>query len=346
MTLPRSQLVSVDDTLWYHCVSRCVRRAFLCGKDKETGRDFTHRRGWIAKRIRELSAVFCIDIAAYAVMSNHYHIVLHINREKALALSDEEVLKRWTSLFKGPDIIRSYLVPHERGQMSHSELLAVKTITEELRKRLYDLSWYMRCLNEYVARMANKEDKVKGRFWEGRYKSQAILDEKALLAAMAYVDLNPVRAGIADTPEKSEFTSIKERIDSIKKQKQKIKSSDSGKKRKTGGLEKKLMPFADTGFSEISIPFGFTEYLELVDWTGRAIRKENAGYIDDAKPKIFGRLNMDVKGFMAFADCFLKEFGHAVGAPQSLINLCAGRNIRHLKGINTARAVFEYKKAA
>jgi hypothetical protein len=122
----------------------------LCGKDKETGRDFTHRRGWIAKRIRELSAVFCIDIAAYAVMSNHYHIVLHINREKALVLSDEEVLKRWTSLFKGPDIIRSYLVPYERGQMSHSELLAVKTITEELRKRLYDLSWYMRCLNEQI----------------------------------------------------------------------------------------------------------------------------------------------------------------------------------------------------
>ncbi len=82
-------------------------------------------------------------------------------------------------------------------------------------QQLKNLSWFMRTLNEYIARLANAEDGVKGRFWEGRFKSQALLDEQALLAAMAYVDLNPVRAGIADTPENSDYTSIQERLGEV-----------------------------------------------------------------------------------------------------------------------------------
>jgi putative transposase len=69
----------------------------------------------------------------------------------------------------------------------------------------------MRCMKEPIAREANREDGCTGRYWEGRYKSQALFDEIALAACMAYADLDPVRAGLAEVPEASEYTSIKER---------------------------------------------------------------------------------------------------------------------------------------
>jgi REP element-mobilizing transposase RayT len=198
VTQPRSALVSLDDTSWYHCVARCVRRAFLCGEDRLTGKNFEHRRGWIAARMKELAAIFAIDVAAYAVMSNHYHVVAHIDRARARGWSLDEVLTRWTQLFTGPLLVRRYLSP-ARAEMHKSEIAKVEEFAELYRTRLHDLSWFMRGLNESLARCANAEDGCTGRFWEGRFKSQALLDEPALLAAMAYVDLNPVRAGMAET---------------------------------------------------------------------------------------------------------------------------------------------------
>ena len=159
MTKPRSQLVSLDDTPYYHCVGRCVRRSFLCGSDGKNS--YEHRRAWIDDRIKLLSSIFTIDIAAYAIMSNHYHLVLHIDRERGQALSDLEVIERWLTLHKGPEIIHQHI---KDPIIDKAKLEIVNTYIKKWRKRLYGLSWYMAKLNEYIARLANAEDKCTGHF--------------------------------------------------------------------------------------------------------------------------------------------------------------------------------------
>lgn len=132
MTRPRSSLISLADTPWYHVVNRCVRRAFLCGHDAATGCNFDHRRGWIETRIRELASVFTIDVAAYAVMSNHYHAVLRVDAARAEALSDDAVLRRWTQLFTGPVLVQRYLASAP-GALGEAELDKVREFAEHIK---------------------------------------------------------------------------------------------------------------------------------------------------------------------------------------------------------------------
>ncbi len=140
----------------------------MCGKDASSGHNFDHSRSWIAERIKVLSAVFSIDIVAYAVMSNHYHIFMHIDRDRTLEWSLDEVLKRWSTLYTDSPLINKYL-SEARFEMSPSEIDLVLKLVETYRGRLYDFSWFMRSLNENITRMTNAESGVKGRFWEGRY---------------------------------------------------------------------------------------------------------------------------------------------------------------------------------
>ena len=207
MATARRLLVDPTSSGVFHCVSRCVRRAYLCGWDAPTGRDFEHRREWIRERLRGLAAVFGVEVYSYAVMTNHFHVVLRTDPERIAGLSDEEVARRWLVLFPGPG--------GKRGQPP--EDLAIEALCLDAQKlvlcrgRLADVSWFMRCLNEPIARRANREDECTGRFWEGRFKCQRLDDEGAILACMAYVDLNPVRAAMAPTPESSDFTSAQDR---------------------------------------------------------------------------------------------------------------------------------------
>ncbi|MCP4297177.1 MAG: transposase, partial [Proteobacteria bacterium] len=99
MTVARNRQVALENTRHYHCIARCVRRAFLCGSDPLTGKSFDHRKQWIVDKFHELASVFAIKICAYAVMSNHYHIVLFVDTEQAESWSDEEVTQRWGRLF-------------------------------------------------------------------------------------------------------------------------------------------------------------------------------------------------------------------------------------------------------
>ncbi len=300
MPQARSHQISLEATSTYHCISRCVRRQFLCGCDPQTGKDFTHRRGWIQARIFELQSVFAIDVLAYAVMSNHVHLVLEVDQHAALDWDSREVGERWIRLFGGNPLVRSF-VAGER--LSDAQMSAVEKSIDQYRTRLHDLSWFMRCLNEPIARWANAEDNVTGRFWEGRFKSQALLDEAAVIAAMAYVDLNPIRAGMAQTPEKSDYTSVQQRI---LEQDPKVEQQDAvaitqlpEDLRVAIG---RLRPFADQANAdpERCIPYSVTDYLELVDWSGRAVAEGKFGRIPDHLPPILARLKIDPENYIRF----------------------------------------------
>ncbi len=283
MTRPRSQIVSLADTPYYHCISRCVRRAFLCGEDRYSGKNFDHRKHWLVDRLTLLGEVFAIDIAAYAVMSNHYHVVLHVDQACSRSWSRDEVIHRWLRLYKGDPSVHCYL----RGELqSEVEFRQLDRIVEIWRGRLADISWFMRCLNEYIARRANKEDDCTGRFWEGRFKSQALLDEAALLSCMAYVDLNPVRAGICESLDESEFTSIQARIHRV------ASEHDDA----TECPIPKLMPFGDgleRDREPPALPIGLRDYVELVDWTGRIARADKKGFIPPETPSALSDLKLN-----------------------------------------------------
>ena len=164
MPLPRSQQVSLESTPYYHCISRCVRRAFLCGEDHFSGRSYEHRKGWVVERLAELDGAFAIDICAYAVMSNHYHLVLRVDVEQAQSWTVEEVAQRWMRLFAGAPLVRNWLPGNMTGKAEEERAIE---IIEDWRGKLHDLSWFMRCLNEHLARLANQEDCCTGRFYEG-----------------------------------------------------------------------------------------------------------------------------------------------------------------------------------
>jgi len=318
MTISRKQQIDLSVTPYYHCINRCVRRAFLCGEDKYSGKSYEHRRGWIADKIKGLAQVFAIDIAAYAVMSNHYHLVLRVDQETAESWNSVEVIERWTELFSQPVIISRFL----KGECTTSaELKVVDEIIEKWRSRLIDISWFMRILNEFIARESNREDNVTGRFWEGRFKSQALLDEQAVIACMAYVDLNPIRADMANTPEESDFTSIQERI-----QKAMIKQQTCS-----------LLPFYNETYKkDKAIPFEQNDYFALVDWSGRAILENKRGSIPVNSLPILTRLGIDEKDWLNHIRYFERQFPTVAGNIDKLRELAEQTSRKWIKGMGCA----------
>ena len=187
------------------------------------------------------------------------------------------------------------------------------------RKRLYDISWFMKNLNESIARVANKEDKCTGKFWEGRFKSQALLDEVALLSCMAYVDLNPIRAGMASTLQTSDFTSIKERIIQYKAHK-KYKNK-ANKDVSVPAQPPSLLPFAAKQNTN-DIPFALIDYLELADWSGRHIDPKKTGHIADSEPKILNVLGIEEDTWLEAIKNFRRQYGSFAGS-EKILRSCA-----------------------
>ena len=196
---------------------------------------------------------------------------------------------------------------------------------DEYRKRLMDISWFMRVLNEPIARQANREDNCTGRTWEGRFKSQPLLDEAALAACMAYVDLNPIRANIVKTPETSAHTSIMLRT----------------KCAKQGEQPSVLAPFIGNPKKTMlkGLPFPIEDYLELVDLTGRCIRHDKPGFIDNANNNILTRLNISPKNWLKLTTMFENHFKNVVGSPDSIKKYRKNQKLIRLQDISSSEAL-------
>ena len=320
MPTPRENQVDLAVTPYYHCVARCVRRAFLCGKDSYSGQNFEHRREWVRERLRFLAGVFAIDVCAYAVMSNHLHVVLHVDVQRAGEWADADVIDRYCKLH--PMVKASYELLQPAKQ---------RELREVWRDRLCNLSWMMRSLNEYIARRANTEDHVSGRFWEGRFKSQALLDEQGLLTCMAYVDLNPVRAGMVQTLEASDFTSIQERLQDLARKRR-------SHRRQTA--PDALVPFATQqtdSCTAVELAPTLEAYVELLEWTGRAVANGKRGKIVGPAPKLLADQGVSAEHWVqALAE-------HTVGAVaflgrvESVQALADKRGKGWLRGLGLAR---------
>ncbi|MEZ6118057.1 MAG: hypothetical protein R3C28_16005 [Pirellulaceae bacterium] len=246
-------------------------------------------------------------------MDNHLHVLCRLDPSDAEAWSDEDVVRRWIAVYPprtlamdDPDVLQKWIA-HEAKDTKRVALL---------RQRLADLGWFMKALKEPLARLANKADGTRGTFWEARYKSVAILDTEALLATCAYIDLNPVAAGIAETPEASRHTSVRQRVEHAKAKGQidSLKAARLGSVaggNSIGNLEQDhwLVPIEDRRVrnatdNKVSASrrkseevregmletFSLGSYLLLVEYTGRLWRNGKAN-LNAGLKEIFDRID-------------------------------------------------------
>jgi hypothetical protein len=304
-------------------------------------------------------------------MSNHLHLVLRTRPDVVAHWSDEEVARRWWRLFPR----RRDAEGHPAEPMPHelARLVAEPKVAAERRRRLGSLSWLMRCLCEPIARRANREDQCTGRFWEGRFKCQALLDEAAVLACNIYVELNPVRAAVARTPEESPFTSAYERIHAHQARRRarrgrktagargRRRRSAEGRRdgwlcpiraekasRRAGGRESEAgTQKASVGggpgrraSSESFLSMSFRDYLKLLDWTGRQVHRKKRGSIPSHLAPILDRVAIDAEHWLASVQSFGRRFHRAAGHAEQMAEEAARAGRRWLHGLGHSRTAF------
>ena len=322
--LKRSSICAASEIQVFHLTNRCVRRTFLCGIDKTTGKDYSHRKGWIRQRLEELAGIFGLDILGFAVLSNHLHVVVRTRPDIVLAWSDSDVVCRWWQLF--PLRRTENRLPAEITPDEVSALCCDTTGLQRKRERLSSISWFMRCLAEPIARRGNRDDDVTGRFWEGRFRAQILLDETAITACLAYVDLNPIRAGAATSLADSEFTSVRERISDLVASQSATTPTHQEELMAHGARAGWLSPLSlkpgNVSSEKITtrrasnrgcIPMSLTQYLDLLEWTGRQMRGDKAGRIPAESASILELLECSEDTWLRYVQRFRKVFKSAAG---------------------------------
>ncbi len=320
--ITRAEVFSSGEVAIVHVIGRVVRRCFLFGDDPVTGRNFDHRKLWIEERLERLAAAMGIDLLTFSILSNHFHLVLRSRPDVVQTWDDSEVARRWLLLCP----IRSdgHGLPHGP---SESELNSIRNDAErvaEIRSRLSDISWWMRLLCQHIAMRANREDEESGKFFQGRFKAVRLLDETAVLACAAYVDLNPIRAALAETLESSPHTSVLRRVQALQANTQapnraadrmlcpieidELRSALGACPSRTGHR------CSDNGFLNMSS----SDYLQLLDWTARQIVPGKPGTTPDKTPPLVERLALAPEVWCGLVKNFGKLFYSVAGRPQTV----------------------------
>jgi len=331
MTLARKHQFDPRDPPWLHAISRCVRRAYLAGGEHE------HRKDWIEQRLQLLGGVFAVEVGGYAVMSNHLHVVLRMRPADARSWSATSVVERWWTVYPRQRLRDGTPVAPTAAQVRAQAADAAWVATR--RERLGDLGWLMKALKEDISRRANREDGCTGAFWEGRFTSVPLLDNAALTACLAYVDLNPVRAKLAETPEASRHTGGRARVRARNRWQaaQRLRARggtpervarllervglDRGARHAEDGLWLAPIGACTVGGEDDSAAMAtrqaeacrpgrlkpalregaltLDEYLELLDATGRTLAAGKRGQIDPRLAPILARLDLQVEDWIA-----------------------------------------------
>ena len=334
----RGEVFAADEIAVVHVMNRVVRRCFLMGDDPISGKNFDHRKQWIEDEIGRSAASFGIDLIAFSLLSNHMHLILRSRPDVVATWDDTEVARRWLMLCpKRKDELGRAKEPTV-PELNSIRLDADKTA--EIRGRLSDISWWMRLLCQRIAQRANREDGAEGKFWQSRFRGVRLIDEEAILAAAAYVDLNPIRAALAETLENSDFTSVQRRVQSLVWEEAaanenpttdsnaiRVNSSAASQSRpdcflspvSVDELRDALGPqpsasqhrCSDKGFASMTT----ADYLQLLDWTARQIVGGKRGSTPADAPPIFARLRIKPEVWCELVTNFGILFSLVAGQP-------------------------------
>mgnify|MGYP002624316323 CR=1 FL=1 len=353
--LARAEVFSPDEVAIVHVINRVVRRCYLFGDDPVSGNNYDHRKGWIEDRLELLAGEFGIDLLAYSCLSNHFHLILRSRPDVVANWDDTEVARRWLHLCP--------LRKEENGKAKEpdeNELNAIRKDPQRLaaiRSRLSDISWWMRLLCQYIAQRANREDGETGKFFQARFRAVRILDEQALFACAAYVDLNPIRAALAKTLEQSDFTSVQRRIQSLTSPTVPDAAANPNVSRdrflaplqleKSPG-ELSIRPHrfgyrcSDKGF----LPIRLSDYLELLDWTARQLTPGKRGATPAGTAKVIERLALSPSSWSELATNFGRLFSNVAGQPRTIDTTSSFQSRRRFHLTAAARSLFATAKSA
>lgn len=319
----REEVFAPDEIAIVHVMNRVVRRCLLLGTDPYTGINYDHRKVQLESLFERFAGLFAIDLLVYSILSNHFHAVLRSRPDIVATWSNTEVARRWMLICpirKQKDGTAMEPTEAELNRIRHNQKLLAA-----IRTRLSDISWWMRLICQRMGMRANQEDEVTGKFWQSRFKAVRLLDEESLLACAAYVDLNPIRAAMAQLLETSDFTSVQRRIQALRQ------DSDRDRFLAPIAIDERHDPIgahpsegpyrcSDKGF----LAMGTVDYLELLDWTAREVLRGKSGHTPASVPPILERLSLDVAVWTALVRGFGRMFHNAAGKPRT-IDACRSR---------------------